>query len=91
MWSQLDKIFALLNILNPGQPREGTSSWSLFLEFKPIARVRVNLKNHWVDPFLFLIQSWFESVGTLTLRRSVLLSSEWVSECDTLNSAELNA
>ena len=39
---------------------------------------------------LSLIQSWVECMGALTLRHSVLLSSECISECGTLNSAELN-
>ena len=36
------------------------------------------------------IQSWVECMGALTLSHSVLLSSEYFSECGTLNSAELN-
>ena len=35
-------------------------------------------------------QSWVEYMGALTLRHSVLLRSEYISECGTLNSAELN-
>ena len=36
------------------------------------------------------IQSWVECMGALTLRHSVQLSSECISECGTFNSAELN-
>ena len=79
------KICAFVQSLEVILERSDSLGWELPVYFEDTVK-----NKHFREWYTCPSQSWIECMGTLTLRHSVLLSSEWVFECDTLNSAELN-